>query len=316
MSPRRLLVRSSLLLLAIVAAIALHVGTSMTGRGGRAVEGQRHTVETPSGRSIVYYERRPASGPAAPVPVLLLASFARSVADFNELTASLAAAGYRTIAVESRGIGGSGGGGPGQSLTLHDLADDLETVIDGLGPDVVPTGRVHLVGHAFGNRVVRTFAKDRPERVESVTLIAAGGLVPIAPAIRRALERSVASFLPWSIREEALRLAFFSKGSPIPDDWVGGWWLWGGFVQQVATASTSSDEFWDAGSARMLVLQAEDDTIAPPEDSGLRLLAAYPERVELVMVPDAGHALLPEQAARIRGALLDFLARSGRPAGA
>ncbi len=312
-------------LVAAVAVLigAVHVGTSLLGRGGRAVEGLRHVVDSSAGHDfssaghdissvghdIVYFERTPdpVAADSAPhsVPIVLLASFARSVADFNELTASLSAAGYRTLAIESRGIGGSGGGGPGQDLTLHDLAADVAVVLDAAAPG----SRVHVVGHAFGNRVARTFARDHPERVESVTLIAAGGLVPIAPEIQSALAVSVSSFLPVSLREPGLRMAFFSGENEIPDDWIGGWWMWGGWAQKDATAATSSEEFWDAGSAPVLVIQAEDDRLAPPEDSGLRLRDAFPERVELVMIPGAGHAFLPEQPEKILDAMLAYYSR-------
>ena len=150
---------------------------------------------------------------------------------------------------------------------------------------------------------------DQPARIETVTLIAAGGLVPIAPEIQSALVASVSSFRPLGQRESRLRTAFFSEANEIPDDWIGGWWLWGGFTQKDATAATSSDEFWDAGGADMLVLQAEDDRLAPAEDSGFRLRDAYPARVELVMVPDAGHAFLPEQPGKILEAMLAYYSR-------
>ncbi|MEE8117809.1 MAG: alpha/beta fold hydrolase [Gemmatimonadales bacterium] len=306
---RRILLLVFLPILIVLIGVAVYVGTSITGRGGRPVAGVRGEADA-AGRDIVYYVRRPVDRPPNSIPVVLLASFARSVSDFNELTASLVEAGYLTIAIEARGIGGSDGGGPGQSITLHDLADDIAIVEREVG--FGPTRRAHLVGHAFGNRVVRTFARDRPERVASLTLIAAGGLVPISAKLERAVFVSSAAFFPPARREAALRFAFFSEESEIPDDWTGGWWLWGGLAQMIATASTPSDEFWDAGTAQMLVIQAQDDRLAPPEDSGLRLLASFPDRVELVMVPDAGHAFLPEQPDWIRRALLDFIGRRER----
>lgn len=305
--------RRTLFAVLLVTLLLMFVGTayvwaSINGRGGRAVSGERHVTSSAHGPAIVFFERVPEGRPK-PTPVVLMASFARSVADFNELTAALASEGYRTLAIESRGIGGSAGGGPGQDVTLHDLADDLGRVLaDAAG--VESDSKVYLVGHAFGNRVVRTFAADHPERVESVILIAAGGLVPIArEEIVRGLSDSVTSFLPWSRREAALRLVFFSEGSEIPQDWIGGWSGWGGFVQREATSSTPSEDFWGAGGAELLVLQGEDDTIAPPKDAGLRLAAAFPERVELVSIPNAGHAMLPEQPVLIRDAVIAYLAR-------
>lgn len=292
--------------LALLVAAAW-VWTSINGRGGRAPEGERRVVTTEAGREIVYWVRPPREGDRRPRPVVLKASFARSVADFNELTAALAAEGFETLAIESRGIGGSGGGGPGQRLTLHDLAADIGVVLDLHRGEPIPTA--HLVGHAFGNRVVRTWARDAPERVASLVLIAAGGLVPLDPEVSAALERTVAAWWPWPWREAAVRKAFFAEESAIPPDWRGGWWLWGGLAQGAATTATPSSAFWDGGRAPILVLQAEQDSVAPPEDAGLRLLASFPERVELVRVPGAGHAFLPEQPERVHRAVLGFLRR-------
>ena len=53
--------------------------------------------------------------------------------------------------------------------------------------------------------------------------------------------------------------------------------------------------------------------VAPPADSGLPLQAEYPDRVTLVRVPHAGHALLPEQGAIIGEAVVTFLRRHGAP---
>ena len=123
-----------------------------------------------------------------------------------------------------------------------------------------------------------------------------------------ALELTAQSFVPWRWREAAVRRAFFAADSEIPDHWRGGWWLGPGLAQAAAITATPGAEFWSGGTAPMLVLQAEEDAIAPPADSGLRLAAEYPERVELVLVAGAGHAFLPEQPGAIEDAILAFLA--------
>jgi pimeloyl-ACP methyl ester carboxylesterase len=304
---RRILALVTAAAVVLVAFGGAFVWTSWNGRGGRAPTGERRVVEAPDGRDIVYYVQRPAGRAAVGLPVVMLASFARSVADLNELADALVDAGYETLAIESRGIGGSGGGGPGRSITLHDLAADIAAVLDEDRDGRRP--RAHLIGHAFGNRVVRTFARDHPDRVASLALVASVGLRPIAPEILRALQTTVAGHLSRARRLPSLRLAFFSDRSEIPEHWIGGWYLWGGLAQGAATASTPSEDFWDGGSAPMLVLQAEDDTLAPAKDAGLPLAAAFPDRVELVMIPDAGHAFLPEQPERVRDAIVAFYAR-------
>jgi pimeloyl-ACP methyl ester carboxylesterase len=51
---------------------------------------------------------------------------------------------------------------------------------------------VHLVGHAFCNRIARCLAVDQPPLVRSVTLLAAGGLIgpstPLGTAFRNATQ--------------------------------------------------------------------------------------------------------------------------------
>ena len=281
-------------------AVCLYVGLCLGGLGTRAAIGEARSAWSDSVH-VEYHDH------GAGETVVLLASLARPASDWNELAAALARAGYRTLAVESRGIGNTDGGGPFQALTLHDLARDVDAVLSASAPHA--GDRVHVIGHAFGNRVARTFATDFPSRVRSVTLVAAGGREPIPPEIERALLFSTLSFLPEATHEQALRIAFFAPPSAIPDHWRMGWWLWGGMAQIAAAQSTPSDEFWAGGEAPMLVVQAEDDTIAPPQDAGLPLKFEFPDRVTLVGVPDAGHALLPEQPARIESAVLGFLAQ-------
>jgi pimeloyl-ACP methyl ester carboxylesterase len=286
-----------------VLAVSLFVALSLFGRGTRPAIGTRMDAWTDL-RRVEYYDS--SSGRDSGETVVLLASLARSVSDFNELASALGDAGYRTIAIESHGIGGTDGGGPFEASSLHDLARDVDSVLQASAPH--RGGRVHVIGHAFGNRVARTFATDYPERVQSLGLIAAGGRESIPQEIEQALVRSTLSFLPDAIQEPALRLAFFADGNPIPDHWRNGWWFWGGMAQRVAAQSTDSADFWSGGSAPMLVVQAEDDMIAPPQQAGLPLKFEYPDRVSLVGVPQAGHALLPEQPERIADALLSFLA--------
>lgn len=87
----------------------------------------------------------------------------------------LAAVGFRAVAVNFRGVGASIG--PLDGLTLHHLAADIAGVMEALA-----AAQAHVVGHAFGNRIARWLATDRPEIVRRVVLLAAGGLVPTDPA--------------------------------------------------------------------------------------------------------------------------------------
>src|SRR5690606_19493524 len=106
--------------------------------------------------------------------VVLLPSLGRGASDFDDLATRLADAGYTAAAIDPRGAGESCGAAYG--LTLHHYAADVAAVIEACGD-----GPAHVVGHAFGNRVARCLAADRPVLVRSVTLIASGGMTPPDP---------------------------------------------------------------------------------------------------------------------------------------
>ena len=118
-------------------------------------------------------------------PVVLLANAGCSTGYFCDLARVLAAGGLQTISVNMRGVGESRGSLDG--ITVHDLAADVAGVLE-----AVDCGPAHLVGHAFGNRVARCLAVDRPSLVRSVTLLAAGGLIgpatPLGTSFRNATE--------------------------------------------------------------------------------------------------------------------------------
>src|SRR5215471_17069634 len=94
-------------------------------------------------------------------PVVLLANAGCSTGYFDHLARALVTGGFQTISINMRGVGRSSGSLDG--ATLHDLAGDVAGVIKAIG-----CGTVHLVGHAFGNRIARCLAVDQPPLVRSV----------------------------------------------------------------------------------------------------------------------------------------------------
>ncbi|MGH0031187.1 MAG: alpha/beta fold hydrolase [Myxococcota bacterium] len=217
-------------------------------------------------------------------PVLLLPGLGLpGTEEFRVLGPALAAAGYRAWALNPRGVGRSRG--PLRRLTLHDLADDAAALARHAGAPV------HVVGRGFGNRVARCLAADHPEQVRRVCLIAAGGLVPPLPTPKRTAPRSGGR--PKRRWPEVRR------------------------AQKRASDATPLADWWDGGSAPLLVIQGLDDTTAPPEN-GRRLAHDHPERVRLVEVADAGHEVLHQQSDRVAREILAFLAETperGAPEG-
>ena len=269
----------------------------------RPASGEPHSVQS-GPTKIVYYRQEPARKTDKPETVVLVASLGRPVSDFNELRSALSDAGYRTLAVESRGIQTWAGGGFSH-YQLSDLAADVHAAMADVG--ISPNERVHLIGHAFGNRVARTFATLYPSQTAGLVLIAAGDKTDnMPPEVARALRLSTLGFIPWSLRGDAVAGVFFSKGNAVPEYWQRGWSAWGAIGQVRAAKASANQNFNAGGTGPMLVLQAQDDLIAPPKDAGEQLKASYGERVELVPVPHAGHALLPEQSDLIAQSTLAF----------
>ena len=252
--------------------------------------------EALSGDAIIEYR---ASGPKTGVPVLLFPSFARSAADFNELVGALSQAGFHTLAVQPRGIEGSSL--PPGEFTYHTYAGDLAAVLDAEGVRVP----AHVIGHAYGNRIARTFATDHPERTRAVVLLAAGGVDPTPPAVTEAIGKAMINAYPEPDRREAVAFAFFAEGNTVDEDWMRGWYPHAGLAEQAATPSTPYEEWGHAGSAPILVIQPTEDAAAA--SGGGLLKEAHPDRVDLVYAEGAGHALLPERPELVARETLRFL---------
>jgi pimeloyl-ACP methyl ester carboxylesterase len=231
---------------------------------------------------------------AGPV-IVILPSLGRGANDYDAVAAYLAADGFRVLRPQPRGIGGSTG--PLKGLTLHDYAGDVASVIQ----QESPGAKVVVVGHAFGNFVARMLATDHPELVRGVVMAAASaGKVPpgttekpISPAVREAIDKSGDLSLPDAERLQYLQRAFFAPGHD-PSVWLTGWYPIAMQAESAASAATPVDLWFAAGTAPVLDLQAEDDTVAPRKFAGV-MKAALGDRVTVVVIPNAGHALAPEQ---------------------
>ena len=235
-------------------------------------------------------------GPA----VLLLASLGRGAEDFAEVAPLVAAAGFRVLCPDPRGIGRSSG--PMAGLTLYDLAEDAAAVLEAEG-----TGPAIVAGHAFGNWVARALSAARPALVRGVVLLAASVTTNLDPAVRASIDGSFDPALSAAERLGHLQRGYFAPGHDA-SVWLSGWHPPVAAMQRAATAAT--DQRWRrvAERHRTLYVAAAEDTIAPVP--GLdQLREALGEQVALTVIPDAGHALLPEQPAATAAALVGFARR-------
>jgi pimeloyl-ACP methyl ester carboxylesterase len=251
-------------------------------------------IRPAAGISLVYHST--GSGPV----VIVLPSIGRGAAEMQPFAQALADGGVRVLLVEPRGIGGSIGP---ESYTLHDLAADIAGLIDATG-----TGPAILAGHAFGNWVARMTATLYPEKILGVVLLAAAA---------REWPRSIVSDIELcsdGTRDDRERLAalqrvFFAKGND-PAAWLQGWHPDVLDRQKKAGAAVDQTEWWAAGRAPILDIQADEDPFRPLESAD-ELCSALPGRVETLRIPGASHALPVERPSETAVAILRWLAAKG-----
>ncbi len=118
------------------------------------------TVRLANGLDLQYRE----SGDPRGVPVVLLHGVTDSLQCWKPFSDALPRS-LRAIAVSQRGHGDSSK--PQGDYGSAAFAGDLAALMDALG-----LKRAHIVGHSMSTWIVQRFARDYPERVESLTLIA------------------------------------------------------------------------------------------------------------------------------------------------
>ena len=233
------------------------------------------------------------SGPA----VVLLPSLARDSDDYDEVAEGLAAAGFLVLRPKPRGIGRSTG--PTTKVTLHDFARDIAEVVKKLGG-----GKAVVVGHAYGNWVARMTAADHPDLVRGVA-IAAAAAKQYAPELSTAVTQAGNLSLSDEDRLKALRFAFFAPGND-PTVWLKGWHPEIRDNQRAAVAAVKQDEWWSSGTAPLLDLQAANDPFNP-EAKRDEMKNEFGSRVTVMVIPNASHALIPEQPKAVVDALSQWI---------
>jgi pimeloyl-ACP methyl ester carboxylesterase len=235
--------------------------------------------------------------------VILLPSRGRDSEDFDEVAAGIAAAGFRVLRPQPRGAGRSMG--PLKDLTLHDFARDTAAVIKHAGgsPAVI-------VGHAFGNWVGRMTAVDYPQLVRGVVIVAAAAKAypagfPGAKELSDAVRKAGDPALPEAERLNYLRTAFFAPGNDA-SVWLKGWHPEVDEAQSAAGRTTRQSEWWSGGVAPLLDLQAELDPFKPRTMMN-EIRDEFGERVKVIVIPNAGHALIPEQPAAVVNAVVAWI---------
>ncbi len=248
-----------------------------------------YSVEPPAG-----------SGPAKGAAVYL-ASLGRPVRDLDPLSDTARNLGWSSVKVELPGVPPSPPPPPGSDL--HSIAAAVAKIIETVaGRD---TGAV-VVGHAFGNRVARCVAADRPDLVRGLVLLGCGGRFPGDDEARAALRRCFDATATAEEHLHAVATAFFAPGND-PAVWSDGWHPEAADAQVAALAATSTDDWWlPPEPIKVLALVGSEDRIAPPANAAA-LVDAVGDRGRLVVIHGAGHALIPEQGSKVSAEFAEFL---------
>jgi len=231
--------------------------------------------------------------------IVMLPSRGRDSEDFDDVASRLAAAGYRVLRPQPRGAGRSTG--PLEGIRTQDLARDVAHVIarEKAGPAVI-------AGHAYGNWVARMTATDHPALVRGIVLMAAAAKT-YPDELRAAVQQSGDASLPDEQRLAALRKGFFLP----PHDasvWLRGWAPAANKAQGAAASATKQAEYWQAGTVPMLDLVPDRDPFKPKEKWN-ESREEFGERVSVVVIPNASHALIPEQPDAVVDAILAWIAK-------
>ncbi|CAM3624301.1 AB hydrolase-1 domain-containing protein [Bordetella sputigena] len=263
------------------------------GRAARAAstERGRHHVLVQAGPDV----RIDVIEEGAGRPLVLLPSRGRGAEDFDEVARRLAHDGYRVLRPQPRGIGQSTG--PMNNITLHDLGNDIAAVIKDQAKEPVV-----IVGHAFGNWVARTTSVDHPDLVRGVVIVAAAAK-QYPPGLSEHVDRGGDLSLPDAERLKSLRFAFFAPGHDA-SVWLGGWYPQVNESERLAGKATKQSDWWSGGKAPMLDLQAGDDPFKPAATRN-EVKDEFGDRVTMVVIPGAGHALIPENP----GAVVDAIVK-------
>ena len=233
-------------------------------------------------------------------PLVVLANAGCSTAYLERFGERLARS--QIIAINMRGVGASRG--PLDNATLHDLASDVAGVLEAL-----QCGPVHILGHAFGNRIARCLAADHPAMVRGVILVAAGGLIgpstPLGSSFRDAPPTKVTG--PECVALGARWLSPASDPSVLTPVEC---WPQVHIAHLATSQRVPRDEWWTGGNAPLLVIQGLDDIVAPPAN-GHALRDQFGERVQVVDIPRAGHFVIVEQPDPVAAAVTEFIGGTG-----
>ena len=236
------------------------------------------------------------------VPLVLLHANTGAIESWDRQVADFSAAGYRVIAFDRRGWGGSVAD-PATGPQPGTVAGDLDMLADRLH-----LARFDLVGVAGGGFVALDYAAWKPDRVRAMVVAATSGQMaePEMKEFSRRIEFPGFRQLPPVHREVG---PSYRGGNPE------GTRRWMEIEEKAHQAGAPEQKLRSPNHYAMiaaiatptLVLAGDADMVSPPEM--MRRWSSHLPNREFDFVPDAGHSIAWEQPEAFDRKVLDFLAR-------
>ncbi|MEA2337632.1 MAG: hypothetical protein QOE82_1639 [Thermoanaerobaculia bacterium] len=238
-------------------------------------------------------------------PLFLLNGIMMTTASWAKQTATLAPH-FRCVLHDFRGQLRSGKPPGPYSMSMH--VDDLAALMDELAID-----SAHIAGTSYGGEVGMMFASAHPDRVRSLSVIASvhrvndtlrDGVTLWADTARNAPERLWEVSLPYnySPRFIAANPSFIAASrdrvAALPREWFDS-------LADLCEAFVTLDVDLSAIRCPTLVVCAANDVLKPLPFS--REIAEGIAGAKLVVIEDAGHAVVIEKPDAVNGELLRFL---------
>jgi pimeloyl-ACP methyl ester carboxylesterase len=126
-----------------------------------------------------------------------------------------------------------------------------------------------------------------------------------AKALSEAVRKSGDPTLSDAERLNYLGVAFFAPGNDA-SVWLKGWYPEVDETQLAAGRATRQSEWWPGGSVPLLDLQAALDPFKPRAMMN-EIRKEFGERATIIVIPNASHALLPEQPAAVVDAIVAWM---------
>jgi pimeloyl-ACP methyl ester carboxylesterase len=259
--------------------------------------------------------------PGNPALVQVMGATASMIWWPDDLCRGLADAGLHVIRYDNRDTGQSSHCPPGApDYALEDLADDILSVMDGLGRP-----QAHVMGMSLGGYVAQMAALRAPGRLQSLILLGCeplGWVGPPLPGIADTFMRHFEGFagLDWSEPDAViafrLEISRLCAGSAYPFDANAiAAMLTRDHARAASPASAfnhgmlASREVWTDAISRMalpvLVLHGTEDPILPIENG--RALAASVPGARIVEFPGLGHEIPAPLVAPLIDEVVSFL---------